>query len=67
MCYGAIHWAKLPECKYAATAGDAAEAGFDDKFIYDSIRNIAEEEHVVFRHEAHKGAVDVFKAEYNLY
>ena len=26
MCYGAIHWAKLPECKYAATAGDAAEA-----------------------------------------
>jgi guanine deaminase len=34
MCYGAIHWAKLPECKFAATAQDAAKAGFDDKFIY---------------------------------
>jgi guanine deaminase len=67
MCYGAIHWAKLPECKYAATAADAAEAGFDDQFIYDAIRNVSEEEHCSFSHEPHKGACGVFKAEYSLY
>ena len=38
MCYGAIHWAKIPVCYYAAEATDAAAAGFDDKFIYDSIK-----------------------------
>lgn len=67
MCYGAIHWAKLPECKYAATAADAAEAGFDDQFIYDAIRNISKEQHCHFSHEPHKGACSVFKAEYSLY
>lgn len=43
MCYGAIHWAKIPVCVYAAEAGDAAAAGFDDEFIYESIRGTAKE------------------------
>jgi hypothetical protein len=34
VCYGAIHWAKIPKCVYAATQSDAAAVGFDDKFIY---------------------------------
>jgi guanine deaminase len=67
MCYGAIHWAKLPECKFAATAEDAAKAGFDDKFIYDSIRNISDEVHCKFNHEPHDGAVDVFSESYSMY
>ena len=42
-CYGAIHWAKIPTCYYAATAEDAAKAGFDDQFIYDAIKGVAKE------------------------
>jgi guanine deaminase len=37
MCLGAIYWAR-PSCYcYAATRSDAAQAGFDDAFIYDEV------------------------------
>jgi guanine deaminase len=38
MCLGAIYWARPDRVYYAATAGDAAEAGFDDSFIYDELK-----------------------------
>jgi hypothetical protein len=67
----AKQWAKIPECHYAATAADAAAAGFDDQFIYDAIRGIeaseSSEEATKFVHSPHSGAVDVFKANYSLY
>lgn len=34
MCLGAIYWARPDRIYYAATRQDAAEAGFDDEFIY---------------------------------
>lgn len=34
MCLGAIYWARLSHLFYAATKDDAADAGFDDAFIY---------------------------------
>jgi guanine deaminase len=34
MCLGAIYWARPSRVFYAATAADAAAAGFDDNFIY---------------------------------
>jgi tRNA(Arg) A34 adenosine deaminase TadA len=34
MCLGAIYWARLAKVHFAATARDAAQAGFDDAFIY---------------------------------
>lgn len=37
MCLGAIYWARLDKVYYAGTRKDAAEAGFDDQFIYDEI------------------------------
>jgi tRNA(Arg) A34 adenosine deaminase TadA len=38
MCLGAIYWARPARIFYAATAADAAAAGFDDAFIYEEIR-----------------------------
>ncbi|HJZ65936.1 MAG TPA: nucleoside deaminase [Candidatus Acidoferrum sp.] len=38
MCLGAIYWARPARIFYAATASDAAAAGFDDAFIYDEIQ-----------------------------
>lgn len=34
MCLGAIYWARPARVFYAGTAADAADAGFDDAFIY---------------------------------
>lgn len=34
MCLSAIYWARLSRLVYAATQTDAAEAGFDDAFLY---------------------------------
>jgi tRNA(Arg) A34 adenosine deaminase TadA len=38
MCLGAIYWARPARIFYAATAADAAAAGFDDAFIYDELK-----------------------------
>lgn len=37
MCLSAIYWARLEKVYYANTKVDAAEIGFDDKFIYDEL------------------------------
>ncbi|MBC8151854.1 MAG: nucleoside deaminase [Bacteroidetes bacterium] len=37
MCLGAVYWARPDRIVYAAFHADAAEAGFDDKFIYDEL------------------------------
>jgi tRNA(Arg) A34 adenosine deaminase TadA len=38
MCIGAIYWARPSRVFYAGIAADAADAGFDDTFIYDELR-----------------------------
>lgn len=37
MCLGAMYWARPDALYYAATRADAAEAGFDDAFIYEEL------------------------------
>jgi guanine deaminase len=37
MCFGAIYWARPARVFFGATASDAAEAGFDDAFIYQQL------------------------------
>ncbi|MGH9757646.1 MAG: nucleoside deaminase [Candidatus Acidiferrales bacterium] len=37
MCLGAIYWARLGHIFFAGTPSDAANAGFDDRFIYEEI------------------------------
>ena len=43
MCLGAIYWARPDRVYYAATYQDAANAGFDDSFIYEQTRLEASE------------------------
>lgn len=38
MCLGAIYWARPRAVYYAGTHKDAADAGFDDSFIYTQVR-----------------------------
>ncbi len=37
MCLSSMYWAHIEKYYYAGTQHDAAEIGFDDKFIYDEI------------------------------
>ncbi len=38
MCLGAIYWARLAAYYFCCTRATAAEAGFDDAFIYDQFQ-----------------------------
>jgi tRNA(Arg) A34 adenosine deaminase TadA len=38
MCLGAIYWARPDRIVFAASREDAADAGFDDNFIYEEIK-----------------------------
>ncbi|MDE7150392.1 MAG: nucleoside deaminase [Bacteroidales bacterium] len=37
MCMAAIYWARLDTLYFAATRTDAAQAGFDDAFLYEEL------------------------------
>lgn len=38
MCLAAIYWARCEGIFFGCTAKDAAEAGFDDSFLYDEVK-----------------------------
>ncbi len=42
MCLAAIYWARIPKVYYGCTKKDAAQIGFDDEYIYDVIKEVAE-------------------------
>ena len=46
MCLGAIYWAHLNHLYFAGTKTDAAEAGFDDAFIYQELPLPINERHL---------------------
>jgi len=52
MCLGAIYWARLQAVYYACNRFDAADAGFDDSFIYTEIDKPAEQRRIAMRHLA---------------
>ncbi len=62
MCLGAIYWAR-PACVYfAATAEDAAAAGFDDAFIYEEIAQHHAGRNIPMEQLLHQEGVRVFHA-----
>jgi guanine deaminase len=46
MCLGAIYWARPARVFYAGVAADAADAGFDDAFIYDELKVAPEQRRI---------------------
>jgi tRNA(Arg) A34 adenosine deaminase TadA len=38
MCLAAIYWSRMDGIFYSGTAADAADAGFDDAFLYDELK-----------------------------
>lgn len=60
MCLGAIYWARPDHIYFAATREDAAEAGFDDSFIYDEIPLPVKKRSISMKTIARDAAVDLF-------
>ena len=61
MCFSAIHWAKIKKLHYGCDHNDAAQIGFDDKFIYDVIRGISTEKQVKSIQEHREQCMELFK------
>jgi guanine deaminase len=61
MCLGAIYWARPDRVYFAATAADAAEAGFDDSFIYDELKISKAERRIPFESMMPEAGLEPFR------
>ncbi|QDH80836.1 nucleoside deaminase [Echinicola soli] len=61
MCLGAIYWARPSKVFFANTRQEAAEAGFDDDFIYQELPLQPSERKILMIHSPDKTALDVFQ------
>lgn len=61
MCLGAIYWARPDRVYYACTKEDAAEAGFDDSFIYREIAMPEKERMIPFLNEREQSSGEEFR------
>ncbi len=60
MCLGAIFWARPKQVFFAATKEDAADAGFDDEFIYREIEITPEERKIPMKNFLREDSQEVF-------
>jgi guanine deaminase len=61
MCLGAIYWARPDRVYFAATASDAAEAGFDDSFIYEELKRPRRERGIPFEPVMREAGLEPFR------
>eukprot|EP00871_Galdieria_phlegrea_P002662 jgi/Galph1/3397/GphlegSOOS_G2060.1 len=59
MCFSAIHWSRISSCRYAATAKDAAQVGFDDQLLYDLLKS--EDKNKSMQQIGHPQAIEPFQ------
>ncbi len=62
MCLGAIYWARPARIFYAATAADAAAAGFDDAFIYDEMKILPADRRIPTAQLLHGDSLVIFSS-----
>jgi guanine deaminase len=62
MCLGAIYWARPARVYFANLAAEAAQAGFDDAFIYDEIKRPFGDRQIPMIRLALDGAQAAFRA-----
>ena len=62
MCLGAIYWARPARVFYAGVAADAADAGFDDAFIYEELRVAPEERRIPMLQCMREESLAIFSA-----
>lgn len=60
MCLSAAYWAGISMIYYANTRQDAAEAGFDDAFIYDQIALMPAQRSIPAEHVSNNDASSAF-------
>jgi len=61
MCLGAIYWARPERVYFACTREDAANIGFDDRFIYEELEKANDERHLQIINLMRDEALDVFR------
>ncbi|MBC6493102.1 nucleoside deaminase [Flavihumibacter stibioxidans] len=61
MCMGAIYWARPDRVFFAANRSDAADAGFDDSFIYEELELEYPDRKIPFVHCLTPAAGEVFQ------
>ena len=61
MCLGAIYWARPDQVFYAADQQDAANAGFDDAFIYKEIDLPPSKRSIPFEQVSRSTALEAFE------
>ena len=61
MCLAAAYWAHVDAIVYGASRVDAAEAGFDDAFIYDEIAQPLEARRIPMRRLPDEAAAALFQ------
>ncbi len=61
MCLGAIYWARPARVFFGATARDAADAGFDDAFIYQQFAIAPPERKIPFLEISREQALTCFR------
>lgn len=60
MCLGALYWARPRRVVYASTRHEAADAGFDDAFIYNEINLSVTDRKIAFDHHSLAEAAALF-------
>jgi len=61
MCYSAILWAHIKHIYYGCTRFDAETIGFDDKFIYDIIKEENKSNKIFFEQIGREECLKVFR------
>ncbi len=62
MCLAAIYWARCAAIFYGSTAADAADAGFDDAFLYEEIQRPHERRSIPIINLLRENAISSFNA-----